>query len=66
MRLLSSAHAELLTLADQGLDAAEIAARLALDVTAVGPALAVARAKLASLEAREQPIRARDTGGPEE
>lgn len=63
LRLLAPAHAEILVLADQGVDAAGIAARLSLDISAVGPALEVARAKLAALEAKEEPARARDTGG---
>ena len=65
LRLLSPAHAEIVTLADQGLDAAGIAARLSLDVSAVGPAREVARAKLAALEAREEPTWTRDPGGIE-
>jgi DNA-directed RNA polymerase specialized sigma24 family protein len=61
LRLLAPTHADILILADQGVDAAGIAARLSLDVSAVGPALEVARAKLAALEAREEPGWARAT-----
>jgi hypothetical protein len=60
LRLLSSAHAEILRLADEGVDADGMAARLSLEPAAVGPALAVARAKLAALEAREEPESAPD------
>ena len=49
--LLDGTHARIVELADQGLEHDEIAARLALDPTAVAPVLHVARAKLAALEA---------------
>lgn len=52
--LLVPMHAALVELADAGLEPADIAARLGLEPSAVGPALAVARAKLAALEAREE------------
>ena len=54
MRHLPEAHARALMLEGLGLDAREIAARLDLDVTSVGPLLRVARAKLAALEALEE------------
>lgn len=59
MRLLAPSHARILALADRDLDDLEIARRLALDPAAVGPALRVARAKLAALEA--QPDSAAET-----
>lgn len=54
LRLLAPAHARILSLADRDLDDVEIARRLALDPTAVAPALQVARAKLAALEALDE------------
>jgi DNA-directed RNA polymerase specialized sigma24 family protein len=63
LRLLSPAHRDIVILSEQGVDAAGIAERLSLDISAVGPALEVARAKLAALEAREEPARARPTEG---
>ena len=59
LRLLSGVHAELLVLEDAGLGTEDIAARLSLEPAAVGPALEVARAKLAALEARDEPTAAR-------
>lgn len=54
-RLLDRTHARVLQLADGGMQNAEIAARLAVDPTAVGPLLQVARAKLAALEELDDP-----------
>ena len=54
LELLAPVHAALLELADAGVDRDDIAARLSLEPSAVGPALAVARAKLAALEARDE------------
>jgi DNA-directed RNA polymerase specialized sigma24 family protein len=53
--LLSETHAQALELAEQGLDAEEVADQLHLDPSAVEPLLRVARAKLAALEALEEP-----------
>ena len=53
--LLSSAHARALDLSEQGLDSEELADRLHLDPSAVGPLLRVAREKLAALEALDEP-----------
>jgi DNA-directed RNA polymerase specialized sigma24 family protein len=53
--LLPSAHARALDLAERGLDTEELADRLDLDPSAVGPLLRVARAKLAALEALDEP-----------
>lgn len=55
MRLLPPAHARILALAEQGFDTDELAGHLGLDSTAVGPLLEVARAKLAALEALDEP-----------
>jgi hypothetical protein len=55
LRLLSPTHAELLQLDAEGVDVDGIAERLSLDPRAVGPALAVARAKLVALENRDEP-----------
>ena len=54
--LLPPAHSRILALADTGLDAGELAERLSLDPSAIGPLLRVARAKLAALEALDEPI----------
>jgi len=53
--LLPAAHTRILALADEGLDAGELAERLNLDASAIGPLLRVARAKLAALEALDEP-----------
>jgi DNA-directed RNA polymerase specialized sigma24 family protein len=55
LRLLPDAHARVLTLEAQGLDAVQIAARLDVDVASIGPLLRVARAKLAALELLDDP-----------
>jgi hypothetical protein len=55
LRLLSPTHARILALADQGLDEAEVARRLGVDENVVGPLLRVAQAKLAALEALDEP-----------
>ena len=52
LALLSPVHAELIELADAGVAPEDIAERLSLEPSAIGPALEVARAKLAALEAR--------------
>jgi hypothetical protein len=65
LSLLAPAHGRIIRLADQGLDAGQLAERLSLDPNVVEPLLRVARQKLAALEALddrsevEQP-RARD------
>ena len=64
LRLLPEAHAQALTLEAQGLDASQLAARLGVDVSSVGPLLLVARAKLASLELLDDPEPARALDGP--
>lgn len=66
LRLLSPAHRDIVILSEQGLDAADIAERLSFEVSAVGSALQVARAKLAALEAREEPTWARLTEGTDQ
>jgi DNA-directed RNA polymerase specialized sigma24 family protein len=53
--LLPAAHARALDLVEQGLDTEELADRLHLDPSAVDPLLRVARAKLAALEALDEP-----------
>lgn len=53
LRLLGETHAAVLLLVDGGLSNDEIAARLDLEPTAVGPLVHVARAKLAALLAVE-------------
>ena len=50
IELLAPVHAQVLQLADAGLDGVEIAARLGIDDAAVDPLLQIARAKLAALE----------------
>ena len=55
LTLLPAAHASALDLAEQGLETEELADRLHLDPSAVGPLLRVARAKLAALEALPEP-----------
>ena len=55
LRLLSPTHARILALTEQGLDEAEVARHLGVDENVVGPLLRVARAKLATLEALEEP-----------
>jgi DNA-directed RNA polymerase specialized sigma24 family protein len=54
--LLSETHARALELTEQGLDTAEVADRLELDPSAVGPLLRVAKAKLVALEALDEPL----------
>ena len=51
LRLLPTAHARVLVLADQGLKPIDLARRLRIDPSAVGPLLRVARTKLAALQA---------------
>ena len=51
LRRLAPGHAQILSLTDRGVDDAEIARRLAIDPSAIGPAREVAQAKLAALEA---------------
>lgn len=55
LRLLSPTHARVLALTEQGLDEAEVACSLGVDENVVGPLLQVAQAKLASLEALDEP-----------
>jgi hypothetical protein len=55
LRQLPPAHALVIRLADEGLDVAQLANRLHLDPSAVGPLLLVAKAKLAALEALDEP-----------
>jgi hypothetical protein len=55
MRLLDPTHARVLQLADEGVHNDGIAAQLSLDPAAVRPVLQVARAKLAALEALDDP-----------
>jgi hypothetical protein len=54
LRLLPATHARALELAARGVESPELAARLGVDMSAVGPLLQVARAKLAALEALEE------------
>jgi DNA-directed RNA polymerase specialized sigma24 family protein len=61
MRQLGPTHAQALLLADEGLRPDEIAARLALDPTAIRPVLQVARAKLAALEALDDDPASKET-----
>jgi DNA-directed RNA polymerase specialized sigma24 family protein len=53
LRRLPLVHAEAIELADQGLDAHELARLLGIDTSAVGPLLRIARAKLAAIETME-------------
>ena len=53
MRLLAPAHAQILELADQGLETPDLAQQLGIDPSAVGPLLRIARSKLAALQALE-------------
>lgn len=55
MRLLPVEHARALDLAEHDLDARELAERLGIDQSAVGPLLRVARSKLAALLALDEP-----------
>jgi DNA-directed RNA polymerase specialized sigma24 family protein len=55
LSLLAPAHARIVRLADEGLDAGQLADRLSLDPSAVEPLLRVARQKLAALEALDDP-----------
>jgi DNA-directed RNA polymerase specialized sigma24 family protein len=55
LRMLPATHARILTLADEGYDANELAERLSIDPSAVGPLLRVARSKFAALEALDEP-----------
>jgi DNA-directed RNA polymerase specialized sigma24 family protein len=50
LRLLPTAHARVLVLADQGLAPVDLARRLGIDPSAVGPLLRIARTKLAALQ----------------
>jgi DNA-directed RNA polymerase specialized sigma24 family protein len=56
LSLLAPAHVKILSLSDQGLDAAELAERLGLEERAIDPLLRVARSKLAALEALDEPV----------
>jgi transposase-like protein len=51
LRLLPTAYARVLVLADQGLAPVDLARRLGIDASAVGPLLRIARTKLAALQA---------------
>jgi DNA-directed RNA polymerase specialized sigma24 family protein len=51
--LIPPLHAAALELADQGLDDAELARLLGVEVSAVGPLLRIARSKLEAVEALE-------------
>lgn len=53
--VLPVAHARILDLAEQDVDPLEMADRLGLDPSAVGPLLRVARSKLAALLALDEP-----------
>ena len=64
LRLLPEAHARALALDAQGLDARQLAARLDIDESSVGPLLRVARAKLAALESLDDPRPARAPDQP--
>jgi DNA-directed RNA polymerase specialized sigma24 family protein len=55
LRLLPSAHARILELADAGFESAQLAPLLGVDPSAVGPLLRIARSKLAALEALDEP-----------
>jgi hypothetical protein len=55
MRLMDPLHSLALQLADEGQPGDAIAAQLAIDPTAVGPVLQIARAKLRALEAMDDP-----------
>ena len=55
MGLLPVAHARILSLAEQDLDPLEMADRLGVEPSAVGPLLRVARSKLAALLALDEP-----------
>lgn len=55
MGVLPVAHARILDLAEQDVDPLEMADRLGLDPSAVGPLLRVARSKLAALLALDEP-----------
>jgi hypothetical protein len=55
LRLLPEVHARALALEAQGLDTRQLAARLGVEVSSVGPLLRVARAKLAALELLDEP-----------
>jgi DNA-directed RNA polymerase specialized sigma24 family protein len=56
-RLLPDPYAQALALHARGVAPTEIADRLGVDITSVKPLLGVARAKLAALEALEEPAR---------
>jgi hypothetical protein len=51
LSLLAPTHARIVRLADEGLDTGQLADRLGLEPSAVGPLLCVARQKLAALKA---------------
>lgn len=55
MRLLPVVHARILDLADQELDPIDLAGRLGIDPSAVGPLLRIARSKLAALLLLDEP-----------
>ena len=53
--MLAPTHARIICLADEGLDTHQLADRLSVDPSAVGPLLRVARQKLVALEALDEP-----------
>jgi hypothetical protein len=55
LRLLAPVHARAIVLNEAGVESAELARRLDLDPSAVGPLLRIARTKLATLEGLEEP-----------
>jgi len=65
MGLLPVAHARILSLAEQDLDPLEMADRLGVEPSAVGPLLRVARSKLAALLALDEPPDGLDDIDPE-
>jgi DNA-directed RNA polymerase specialized sigma24 family protein len=65
MGLLPVAHARVLDLAEQALDPLEMADRLGVVPSAVGPLLRVARSKLAALLALDEPPDGLDHIDPE-
>ena len=54
LRLLAPVHARAIVLAEAGVQPAELARRLDLDPSAIGPLLRIARTKLAALEGVEE------------
>jgi DNA-directed RNA polymerase specialized sigma24 family protein len=55
LALLPVVYARILALAGQGLHPSELADRLGVDPSAVGPLLRIARAKFAALSALDEP-----------